>query len=270
MKRKSIWVNTVVYNEENFIWFSIMSVVDYVDKVLVWDTGSTDNTVDIIKDIQKKKGDKIDFREVGKVDDLKFSLVRQKMLEASKCDWILILDGDEIWLDDSIKKVAETINKEGDNLDALVVPFYNLVGDVYHYQEEAAGNYQILDKKGHLTIRAINRNIPGLHIEKPYGNEGFYDGNGQEIHQRDKSRLLYLDASYLHATHLIRSSKGQRIHKVKYELGIKFPTDFKYPSAFYKPFPEIVRSPFIRPSGKEKIRMFIETPLRIIKRRLGV
>ena len=48
-----IWANTVVHNEENFIWFAIMSVVDYVDKVLVYDTGSTDQTVSIIKEIKK-------------------------------------------------------------------------------------------------------------------------------------------------------------------------------------------------------------------------
>ena len=47
-----IWVNTIVHNEENFIWFAVMSVIDYVDKVLIYDTGSTDKTVEIIKEIQ--------------------------------------------------------------------------------------------------------------------------------------------------------------------------------------------------------------------------
>ena len=98
-----IWANTIVNNEENFIWFAIMSVVDYVDKVLVWDSGSTDNTVAIIKEIQKIKKDRIIFREVGEVKGEDFAKARQAMLEQSRCDWILILDGDEIWWKGSIK-----------------------------------------------------------------------------------------------------------------------------------------------------------------------
>ena len=87
----TIWANTIVNNEENFIWFAIMSVLDYVDKILVWDTGSTDKTVEVIKTINSNK---LKFKEVGKVDPMEFTKMRQKMLEESKCDWILILDGD--------------------------------------------------------------------------------------------------------------------------------------------------------------------------------
>src|SRR6266511_4858545 len=99
-----------------------MSVIDYVDKVIVWDTGSTDKTVQIIKEIQRLKGNKIEFKEVGEVDKEQFTICRQKMLEQSKCDWILILDGDEIWWDISIKKVVYEINKNGNKIEAIVVP----------------------------------------------------------------------------------------------------------------------------------------------------
>ena len=47
----SVWVHTLVKNEERYIWYSVMSVIDYIDKILIWDTGSTDKTVDIIKEI---------------------------------------------------------------------------------------------------------------------------------------------------------------------------------------------------------------------------
>ena len=53
MAKQTIWANTIVHNEENFIWFAIMSVIDWVDKMLVWDTGSTDKTVEIIEEIIK-------------------------------------------------------------------------------------------------------------------------------------------------------------------------------------------------------------------------
>src|SRR3989338_7015752 len=108
-----IFANTIVNNEENFIWFAIMSVVDYVDKILVWDTGSTDKTVELVKGIRETKGDKVEFREVGVVDKHEFTKMRQMMLDESKCDWILILDGDEVWWEDSIKKVVKEIKTKG-------------------------------------------------------------------------------------------------------------------------------------------------------------
>ena len=42
-------------------------------------------------------------------------------------------------------------------------------------QEEAAGRYEILGRRGHFSLRAINKNIPGLHVDLPYGKEGYYD-----------------------------------------------------------------------------------------------
>lgn len=263
-----IFANTIVNNEENFIWFAIMSVVDYVDKVIVYDTGSTDKTVEIIRRLKEIKGDKVEFREVGSVDKFEFSKKRQQMLDESNCDWILILDGDEVWWEKSIKKLVTTIKKKGNILDAIVVPFYNLVGDIYHYQDESAGRYKLLGKTGHLTIKALSRKIPGLHIEKSYGLEGFFDSGGRSVQQRDSERILFLDAPFLHLTHIKRSSKDRKYNKIKYELGKSFPKDFKHPEVFFKPYPKIVPSPWVKPTRMDTLRMFIETPLKKIKRKI--
>lgn len=67
----------LVKNEENFVWFAINSVIDYLDELLVWDTGSSDNTVPIIQSINSPK---IKFREIGNVDVKRLSEARQRML----------------------------------------------------------------------------------------------------------------------------------------------------------------------------------------------
>lgn len=262
-----IWANCIVHNEENFVWFAIMSVVDYVDKILVWDTGSTDKTVEIIKEIIKEKGDKIEFKEVGSVDKYQFTKMRQVMLDESKCDWILILDGDEIWWKKSIKRVVDLINQKGSDIEAIVLPFYNAVGDIYHYQSQSAGRYEIAGRKGHLTIRAINLSIPGLHLASPYGQEGYVDEGGISVQQRDSKKLLFLDAPFLHLTHLVRSSK-KRHNKFKYELGIPFPPNYKYPEVLNLPYPKIVASPWIKMSGVELLKARLLTPVRKIKRKI--
>lgn len=235
-----IWVNTIVHNEENFVWFALMSIVDYVDKILVWDSGSTDKTVDVIQEVIKEKGQKVEFREVDSADEHEFTKVRQSMLNQSKCDWILILDGDEVWWKDSIKQVIDLIKKRGDTIDAIISPFFNMVGDIYHYQSEDAGKYEIAGKKGHLTIRAINRKIPGLHLSGPYGKEGYTDSEGKFIQQRDASRLVSLDAPFMHLTHLKRSEKDNH-NKYKYDLGLKLNKDL--PEVFFMKRPDIVPLP---------------------------
>lgn len=242
-----IYANTIVHNEENFVWFALMSVVDYVDKILVWDTGSTDKTVEIVKDIIKEKGNKIEFKEVGPVDKHEFTKMRQAQLKQSDCDWILVLDGDEIWWKDSIKEVVSLINQKGGSIDAIVVPFYNAVGDIYHYQAQDAGEYEIKGMKGHLTIRAINCHIPGLHLANPYGKEGYVDQEEKPIQQRDPDRLVFLNASFLHMTHLKRSFKNDH-NKFKYDLGLEFDKDFHFPEVLYLNRPNSIPSPWSKRS----------------------
>ncbi len=255
--KMTIWVNTVVNNEENFIWFSLMSVIDYVDKILVWDTGSTDKTVEIVKEVIKEKGKKIEFKEVGSVNKSEFTKMRQAMLEQSNCDWILILDGDEIWWEDSIKRVIGMIDKRKDNIDAIAVPFYNAVGDIYHYQSQDAGKYEINGMKGHLTIRAIRRGIQGLHLAGPYGAEGYVDGEEKPIQQRDSEKLVFMETPFIHLTHLRRSSINSH-NKFKHDLGLKFIRDFHFPEVLYLKRPDIILSPWRKRSKLYEARSTIK------------
>lgn len=262
-----IWVNTIVHNEENFIWFAIMSVVDYVDKILIYDTGSTDKTVRIIREIQKIKKNKIDFTEVGETDKNEFARQRQKMLENSICDWILILDGDEVWWEDSIKKLKDKIDKNGNHLDGIVVPFVVPVGDIYHIQEEKAGQYKLLGKKGNLSLKAISKKIPGLHLDWPYGIESFFDKDNNLV--QDRENVIFLDSPFLHLTHLKRSSKNKKPNKFKYELGSHVSKDFKFPESLYLSASGLVSSPWNKITGLDYIRAKLLTPLRRVKRRIS-
>ena len=255
-----IWANTIVHNEENFIWFAIMSVVDFVDKVLIYDTGSTDKTVEIIREIQKIKGKKIEFREIGEVDKYQFTKARQEMLDYSDCDWILIVDGDEIWWEESIKSLIKKIKniKQG----SIFVPFIVPVGDIYHLQDKFAGRYNIQGKVGNFSLKAISKKIPGLHVDLPYGMEGYFDKNNLPIQRRKD--CIFLNTPYFHATHLKRSSKKN--DKYKYELGKKVGKDFKFPEVLSELAPEIVPSPWQKISTINLIKSQILTPLKKIRR----
>ncbi|MCL4416741.1 MAG: glycosyltransferase [Actinobacteria bacterium] len=266
MSKKTIWANAIVHNEENFIWFSIMSVVDFVDKVLVWDSGSTDKTVEIIKEIIRQKGEKVEFKEVGPVDKNGFTKMRQAMLEQSICDWVLVLDGDEVWWEDSIKQVVREVNDKGEKIEGIVVPMIVPVGDIFHFQEESAGQYQLLGRRGHLSLKLISKKIPGLHVDWPYGKESYLDQDNRLIQER--SKIVFIDKPLLHVTHLKRSNLKRIYEKFKHELGNLIKEDFVFPEVFYKPYPKIFSSPWIKMSGINLMVAKFLTPLKKIKRRL--
>jgi glycosyltransferase involved in cell wall biosynthesis len=272
----NIWAHTLVKNEQRYLWYAVSSVIAYADRVLLWDTGSSDGTLQIIKELKKQYSSKIQFKEIGEVTPEEYTKTSEAMLGETDADWFIVVDGDEVWWDESIRMVYETIKKRGRTLDLIVNPFINCVGDIYHYQEEAAGNYEIDGKRGHMAIRAVNCKIPGLHFEKPHGTRGLYTKDGRLIQEGQPSGRTFLErAPYMHFTNLPRSSSRRkdllvpkRNMKLKHELGISFPSDFYYPEVFFRKRPQIVPSPWERMDSAFYVGALIETPLRKAKRRL--
>jgi len=272
---KNIWAHTLVKNEECFIWYCVMSVIEQVEKILIWDTGSTDNTLAVIKEIIKRYPKKVIYNQVGSISSEDFPKIRQKMLDETKSDWFLVVDGDEIWWDESIKKVTDFIQKEGDNFESIVVPNILPVGDIYHYLEKAAGEYKLAGKKGHYNLRGINRNIYGLKSDKPHGTWGWVDENMKMIQDRNHTKIKYLDTPYLHTTFLGRSKdriKDQEVpkrkHKLKFELGTPFVYDYYYPEVFFRPKPHFIESLWQTRSFPYVFKAAYQTPLKRVKRRL--
>lgn len=270
-----IVANSQVKNEEKWVWFSLMSVINHLDLTLIWDTGSTDQTVDIIRHIRHPR---LKFR-IGPptANETDLSQVRTQMLQATSADWLMILDGDEVWPDASITLVREFINHEGHTYDSIITPTINLLGDVYHASPPDAGRYHLLNLIGHYNIRFINlRRVPGLYVSNPPGQLlSYYDASKTKVQDRDPQRIKFLPAPYLHMTHLDRSSTRQhdtavfwRAAKKKYELGLRLPSDFKYPSSFYFPLPPQVSSPWAHRSLTYQFHALWQTPLRLFKRRV--
>lgn len=262
-----ITAHVLLKNEENFVWFSIMSIIDHVDKILIYDTGSDDKTVNIIKKINDEK---IILRQI-KTDKFDEEKLRQQMLDETTSDWFIVLDADEIWWEDSIKLVTDTIKKEVEKLYSIVVPTVNMVGDIFHYQEKEAGRYNLAGRIGHYATRAINRKISGLHGQGEHGLFMWADTTNTKIEDLNQNKVKYLDAPYLHLTHLKRSSSDhnvfKRTMKLKYEIGMETPKDYFYPEVFFKDRPSIVKSPWERMSIVYRLKSTVVTPLKKFRRR---
>ena len=272
MKTKIV-AHCLVKNEARWIWYSIMSVIKHVDEIMVWDTGSTDMTSRIINSINSEK---IKFLQCKDVTPQIHTQFRQKMIDETdtRATWIMILDGDEIWPEESIRKATIFARSHSDT-ESIVTRTNNLVGDIYHRLPLSAGMYKLTGKTGHLNLRFINfKNISGLHVNRPHGQQGFYDSKNKLIQDRDQEKITFLDLPYHHATHLRRSNTKtedlkvpKRKNKFKYEIGEKIPAS-EIPDVFFQPHPKIVPDVTLPANTSFWLKSLIVTLPRRLKRKL--
>lgn len=194
-----ITVHTVVKNEEVWIKRSLEAVLPYVDRALVWDTGSTDKTAAIIKSI---KSPKIQLKIFNQIDRKKLVELRNQQIQTTKTDWFMLVDGDEIWPKTNLIQLLKAMKKSKPETIALVNRTRNCIGDLNHYLPESKGRYRIGPWSGHLNIRAI-RHLPGLTVAGSYPDEA-YIYEGKKL-QDQPEKLEFVDTWYFHATHLKRT-----------------------------------------------------------------
>lgn len=81
----------IVQDEEEVIARALDNIIDVIDEVIVFDSGSTDRTLEIIETYSDRKPIKIFHHPL----DGSFAAQRNRCIEQATCDWIFILDGDE-------------------------------------------------------------------------------------------------------------------------------------------------------------------------------
>lgn len=252
MHNTDVTAHVMVKNEEKWVWFAINSVLPFVDKMIIFDTGSTDETVSIIKEIvlNNEFAHKIHFEEKGVVDKIQFTKLRQEQLDLTDTKWVLILDGDEIWYEKDLILALDVVKTTAFKM--LAVKFHNCTKDVYHYSYYENGGYNIKGEIGNITIKFISTEIEGLHADGPYGSEGFYDNSGKTI-QENKDAILIIDGCFLHTSNLVRSKNlfhdwkiAYRRSKVFTKPDAKISNDFSFPEAFYLSRPKNISNPFLK------------------------
>ena len=120
----------IVKNEEKFLPQCLNSVRDYVDEVIVCDTGSTDRTIEIARSYGATV-----IEDPWRND---FSWSRNKSIEAATKRWILFIDADEELTEDSRPSLLAL-----KNVPAYIDAFYTRIvnrtddyrgsGDVSHH-----------------------------------------------------------------------------------------------------------------------------------------
>lgn len=197
-----ITAHCLVKNEENFIYYAIKSVINFVDYIIVFDTGSIDKTVEIIQNLIKEYPNKITFEEKGPCDGKRHTELRQEMVDRTSTDWFMILDGDEVWTKRGVEEALYII-KNKPEIECIVAPFYLCVGDIYH-RIFRKGPMQMLGRKDFFYPRFL-KITSGIRWRGDYDQDTLVTGD-DEIFCKDTNSFI-LQSKYWHMTHLIRSSR---------------------------------------------------------------
>ena len=104
MKKATLSLCMIVKNEERYLSDCLKSVKDVVDQIVIVDTGSSDQTVDIAKEYEAEI---YHFPWCGD-----FSAARNESLKYATCDWIMWMDADERLAPESTEHLLRILASE--------------------------------------------------------------------------------------------------------------------------------------------------------------
>lgn len=259
MKTVDITAHMIIQNEEKWVWYVIQSVLPFVKQILIYDTGSQDNSNSIIRTIKDKK---VVFEQKGNVTPNQLVELRNEQIRNTKTKWFLLIDGDEVWPKNAIIELVK-ISQQKNAPYAVVSPVRMCIGDIYHVQDSKAGKYHILGKTGHYNIRLYQR-IQGYSWHGTYPLE-FYSNAKHIPIQNQQEQLIFAKNQYWHMSYLPRSTVDTHRRRV-FEFGRR--DHAKMPDVFTMERPAIVPAPDVSYSMLESIYAGIRTPLVWVKRQL--
>lgn len=268
--KTNLTAHIVVKNDDQFIWYALQSILPFVQTILITDTGSSDNTEKIINYF---KSSKIIFQKIKITQRTEMTKIRQHQIDETKTDWFWVVDGDEVYPDFVCKEIFSIIDQRGEKLEGIIVGRFDLLGDIYHFQDETVGAYSLFGRSGHFVLRLVNKkNIPGLHVGGVYPYEGYYDKQGKAIIDHPKDRFAWTRGRLFHAMYLQRSSLGSNLsdtfHRGKWKVdkGHAIIDTQLIPKVFLDPHPFEVPTVNQKRSQKYEFAANIVTPIKQIKR----
>ena len=97
----TVTAHLMIRNEEYWIGFVLENLTKRLRNILVFDTGSTDKTIEIVKSFP------VTLVEKGPLSPMELMKCRNEMLEMTQTPWAWQIDGDELYPDKSIKTLLK-------------------------------------------------------------------------------------------------------------------------------------------------------------------
>jgi glycosyltransferase involved in cell wall biosynthesis len=179
-KKYSLSVTIITLNEADRIERCLESVKDLADEIIVFDSGSTDGTLDIVRRYTDK---------IWETDWPGYGIQKQRALEQATCDWVLAIDADEA-LDETLQaSVRELLSKDRGNIVAVKMPWaVTIYGKRLDHGRSARSPLRMVWRDG----------------------AGFTDAEVHEALTHQSGETVTLEGRLLHFTH---RDYGHAMHK---------------------------------------------------------
>ena len=128
-----ISISMIVKNESKTLQSTLESIKNIADEIIIVDTGSTDNTIEIAKNYTDK------IYHLDWAND--FSFARNYSLDKCVGNWVMYIDADEVLTEQSAKQFRNTIKLAGDNDGLLITKIINYGLDDNGKKIEYIGQY---------------------------------------------------------------------------------------------------------------------------------
>jgi glycosyltransferase involved in cell wall biosynthesis len=182
-------INMITWNGEDLIENALRVVLPYVQEAIVIDSGSNDNTTAILDSLKKDfpflRIYQKNVQHLGKVwtnspIDKALTKMLNEIKDLTKAEWILRVDDDEIFPENTMKEIVNLEPKE------LVYAF-----SFRHFEGD-----HIIDPRYHKIMLATRlfKNIPEIKWDGMFGRESLaYNGK-----RYSAKRCKILDNPFLH------------------------------------------------------------------------
>lgn len=190
---KNIDLCMIVKNEEKYLKKCLNNIKDLINNIIIVDTGSTDNTIEIAREFNAK------IYNYKWTND--FSEARNFSISKATSKWILILDADEILDIESKDKLINFINQtKCDGCHFLVKNYIDeeLINYTVHYAFRLFRNYKGYKFKGKIHEQ-INNDI--VEVKNKFSKEdiilhhyGYLESVTKEKNKRERNIPIILEA----------------------------------------------------------------------------
>ena|SRR3990167_25622 len=202
-------VHIMTLNGESLIEKAIRSISLYSNEIIVYDTGSTDGTQDIVRNL----GVKLLYENVQSISDwnlrhARLTQILNQMIDFTKSDWILRVDDDEVIPRETGEEILNLLPE---------VPVYSI--PFLHYEDGHFIDPKCHKKDTFYVARLFKRNSD-IRWVKPFWVQGKHDGavlsvGGAQISSRANQLLLCrkLKNPFLHLGELRKSPHQYNFHE---------------------------------------------------------
>jgi glycosyltransferase involved in cell wall biosynthesis len=186
-------VNIITYNgATSFINYAIESVIPYAEDILVYDTGSTDNTIELLKDYPVRVFQE-DIQHLGETwtnspKDERLTEILNILKDESSGDYILKIDDDEVFPQPLMREIEKLLKTTTEPV--YTIPFLHIGSTKLNY------------------IKRLFKNNNEISWHGIYGTETLAI-NGKRISSR---KCPILENYFIHLGEL-RDNLGEREHR---------------------------------------------------------